>query len=902
MNKKKTSENTLSPAMKRYMEIKQAHQDYLIFYRMGDFYELFFEDAEIASKALDITLTKRGKTEGQNIPMCGVPFHAYENYMSRLIHQGYKVAICEQTETPEQAKQRGSGAVLKREVVRLVTSGTLTEDNLLNARKSNYLLCCVERGANFGFAWMDLSTSEFVTQYLPSSVENMVADMLSVLSRLDPVEIIVSDAMLQIPSLFQALNAYREKLTPMPQARFNSINAQKSLKENFHVVTLDAFGSFEKLEITAAGIIVDYVKTTQVGKLPKLKAPIKFNDMKCMSIDSSTRRNLELCESTGGDRRQSLLYTIDRTVTGAGARLLAKRLNNPSTDIETINKRLDTISFFIEAPEIRNILREYLKNCSDLERVLSRLTLERGGPRDIFQIGKTLSYIPKIRNLIFNFGRYPRPLHGLPNALEKLLNCFGEFSVLVDDIEQALVDEDNLPAYNREGGFIRYGYNAPLDILRDFKSDGHNMIKNLEAKYIEETGIQSLKIRYNNVLGYFVEVPSKVAKDIFQNPKFIHRQSVLAAARFTTEELNDAEQKASNASEKAIALEIELYEFLVQNIIARSADISKSASIMAALDVASALADLAAEEQYCRPVLDDSTTFEVKGGWHPVVAASLKQTHEGDFISNDCTMDIANNRIWLLTGPNMAGKSTFLRQNAIIAVMAQMGSFVPCSYAHIGIIDKVFSRVGASDDLSRGRSTFMVEMVETAAILNQATEKSFVILDEIGRGTATYDGLSIAWAVVEHLHEVNRCRALFATHYHELTVLASKLQSLTLHCMKIKEFKDNIVFMHEVIDGTADRSYGIHVAKLAGLPNLVLKRAEQVLHSMEQNPESRHICAIEDDLPLFSTFKKHQETAERKPSALLETLKQLNPDDFTPREALDKLYQLKLLAEDETNS
>ena len=886
----------LTPAMAEYMKVKNAHKDYLIFYRMGDFYELFFDDALVASKALDIALTKRGKSEGKNIPMCGVPIHAYENYLARLIHQGYKVAICEQMETPEEAKKRGRSAIVRREVIRLVTPGTLTEDNLLDARRNNYLLCCARHNDNFGLSWLDLSTGDFFTQYIPSSLDTMGVDIQNVLSKLQPVEIIVADNMLQIPDLFDIFNLLRDKLTVLPEARFNSLSAKQYLEKLFHVKTLEAFGNFTKAEIAAAGVILDYVENTQKGKMPRIKHPIKINDAKYMEIDNATRANLEISDSAHGDKSVTLLGTMDRTITGAGARLLRARLASPSMDIEEINKRLDAIEFFISVPEIRHELREYFKSFSDLERSISRLSLGRGGPKDLSAIGLTLSFVPKIKNLLNSYGKYNKILEKLPDAIENILKKPSDFSTIVSNLERALIDEENLPVLARDGGFIREGYYPALDELRSLHNNSRELITKLEQKYIEETNIINLRIRYNNVLGYFIEIPAKHATAMLQNPQFIHRQSVLNAARFVTVELTDLEKEIRSAKEKAVAMELEIYERLIDDILCVSDDISVTASAMAELDVAAALADLAVERKYCRPILEDSTVFDIKEGRHPVVEASIEKTHDGVFVSNDCSLNGETNRIWLLTGPNMAGKSTFLRQNALIAIMAQTGSYVPCASARIGLVDKVFSRVGASDDLSRGRSTFMVEMVETAAILNQSTPHSFVILDEIGRGTATYDGLSIAWAVVEHLHEINCCRALFATHYHELTVLASKLNALTLHCMKIKEFKDEVIFMHEVINGTADRSYGIHVAKLAGLPKLVLKRAEQVLHSLENNPNNQTISSIENDLPLFAAFKK-QEAEKEKVSPLEQALKELNPDNLTPKAALDKLYELKNLAQ-----
>lgn len=886
----------LTPAMAQYMEIKNAHKDYLLFYRMGDFYELFFDDALIASKALDIALTKRGKAEGENIPMCGVPYHAYENYLARLIHQGFKVAICEQMESPEEAKKRGSKSVVKRDVVRLVTPGTLTEDNLLDARKNNYLLCCAKMQNTLGFAWLDLSTGDFFTQQFTCSGNEEVAILQAFIAKISPVEIIVSDLFLQNHALFEVLNFYREKLTVLPQARFNSLTAEQYIKDVFKVQTLDAFGSFSKSEIAAAGVVLDYVSTTQKGKMPRIKHPIRFNANSSMQIDSATRCSLEILESVNGDKKNSLLGTIDRTITGAGARLLTYRLSNPSLDIAEINRRLDLVDFFINVPEIRNQLRDIFKGFSDLERAVSRLSVGRGGPKDLAMLGNTLSFVPKIKNLINAYGKYNKMLCELPGALTSIVQKLGDFNSIVNNLTNALIDLEELPLLARDGGFVKSGYHPGLDELKNMQKNSRELISQLEQKYILQTGINNLKIRYNNVLGYFIEIPAKFATSILQNPEFIHRQSVLNASRFVTVELNDLEKEISSANEKAVALELEIYEHLVQDVLCASDDISKTASALAELDVAAANADLAVEQKYCRPLLDDSYAFEIKDGRHPVVEASLNKNHDGTFVCNDCSLNAENNRIWLLTGPNMAGKSTFLRQNAIIAILAQIGSYVPCSFAHIGIIDKVFSRVGASDDLSRGRSTFMVEMVETAAILNQSTPRSFVILDEIGRGTATYDGLSIAWAVVEHLHEVNKCRALFATHYHELTVLASKLNALTLHCMKIKEFKGDVIFMHEVIDGTADRSYGIHVAKLAGLPTLVLKRASQVLHSLETNSQNKGIASVEDELPLFSEIEEN-DLQDNKTSELEMAINNINPDELSPKEALEKLYELKKLAD-----
>ena len=882
-----TEKSALTPAMMQYMELKQAHQDYLLFYRMGDFYELFFDDAITASKALDIALTKRGKADGKDVPMCGVPFHAYESYMAKLMKQGFKVAICEQMEDPAEAKKRGYKAIVRRDVVRLVTPGTITEDTILDSRKNNYLLCLAKINNDFGLAWIDLSTGVFYTQLLEIKEGNEAAELHTAIERLAPSEILVADTLLQNSDLFHLLNEYKEKLSVLPQARFNSGNAQKRILEFYNVNTLDSFGSFSKSEVTAAGILLDYVENTQKGKMPRIARPVKILSSQYMEIDAATRHNLDLLD---GPRGSTLISVLDRTVSGAGARLLANRLANPLLNVEKINARLDVVEFFFKHQEVREKIRAVLKSCPDIERAVSRLGVGRGGPRDLLSIGVTLGSLPKLKTLIETF----KPIDvvdELPTAVVKVLQKFGNHTMLVNMLANALWVENRnneLPLLARDGDFIKAGYSPELDAVRDLKNKGHNYILNLQSKYVQQTCIEHLKIKYNNVIGYFIEIPNKEAAQVLGNPEFIHRQSVLNAARFTTVELTELENQIRGAAEKALALELAVFDDLVHSVLLAADDITRTANALAELDVGAALADLAEENNYCRPEIDDSYAFEIVDGRHPVVEEAIRRSHEGSFVGNNCSLDVESNRIWLITGPNMAGKSTFLRQNAIIAIMAQMGSFVPAKSAHIGYVDKVFSRVGASDDLARGRSTFMVEMVETASILNRADHRSFVILDEIGRGTATFDGLSIAWAVVEYLHEVNKCRALFATHYHELTDLTGRLKSMSLHCMKIKEFKGEVVFLHEVIDGAADRSYGIHVAKLAGLPPKVLERAEQVLAELEKDKRQNNFSGLDLELPLFSFAPK-----EEKKSPLLKELEQLNPDDLTAREALQKLYDLK---------
>lgn len=892
-----TDENILTnatPMMVQYFSIKNAHKDYLLFYRMGDFYELFFEDAIVASKALDIALTKRGKFDDNDIPMCGVPFHAYESYLAKLIRQGFKVAICEQVEDPKEAKKRGAKSIVRREVIRLVTAGTLTEDHLLDSKKNNFLLGIAKQGEVLGLAWIDVSTGDFYTQDISLKDKNEVTALSTILARLNPVEILVSDNYLQNPKIFEVLNGYREQLSVLPQARFNAENSQKRLENVYQVHSLEVFGAFSKQEIIAAGVLLDYIENTQKGRIPRIEKPIKLFENKVVEIDGATRRSLEITESIARDKGACLLSVIDRTITGAGGRLLHNRIANPLLDIREINERLDIIEFFMENNSVRDEFRSLLKSCPDIERAVSRISLGRGGPRDLANIAQGLNIVPKIKNLLANFACAPNAqmIKDMPPSIKRVLERLGYHGDLVDSLNNALDDE--LPLLARDGGFIRTGYYPPLDEIKYIKNDSHRLLAEMQIRYTSETGITQLKIKYNNVIGYFIETPSKFASEMLENKTFIHRQSVLNAIRFTTVELTELENKIRGAEDKALAMELELFAHLIEDVIRLSDDISYTARAMAELDVAAALSDLALEQNYCRPLVDDSLCFEIREGRHPVVEASINKEHSGAFVGNNCAFGEENGKIWLLTGPNMAGKSTFLRQNAIIAIMAQMGCFVPAKSAHIGVVNKIFSRVGASDDLAKGRSTFMVEMVETASILNQADERSFVILDEIGRGTATYDGLSIAWAVVEHLHDVNKCRALFATHYHELTLLNSKLKEMSLHCMKIKEYNDEVIFLHEVINGAADRSYGIHVAKLAGLPKLVVKRAEQVLDSLEHSDKSTYITKMIDDLPLFAAVQKKMEEKEEREeqSPLAKALENINPDDLSPKEALKKLYEL----------
>jgi len=876
------TEAALTPMMAQYLEIKNAHPGDLLFYRMGDFYEMFFEDAEQAAAALDITLTKRGKHQGADIPMCGVPVHAAESYLSRLIRKGFRVAVCEQTEDPAEAKKRGSKSVVRREVVRVVTPGTITEDALLDARRHNYLAAVADAGGSLGLAWLDVSTGAFFAQPVES------AGLGAALARIEPGELLVPERLTSRPEFFDVFADFRDAIAPLPDGRFDSETARRRLLDIYEVKALDAFGDYDRAEVSAAGAVIGYVEATQKGKLPRLQRPRRLAGGETMEIDAATRRNLELVQTMSGSRDGSLLSVVDRTVTGPGGRLLAARLAAPLTDVETIRQRHDAVAWFGSATRDRDDVRVRLREAPDMERALSRLTLGRGGPRDLGALRDGLAVAADLQAL---FDDADDPASELVQAASDL----GEHGVLVDRLARALGDD--LPLISRDGGFIRAGYTADLDDLRQLRDESRKHIAALQARYADDTGIASLKIRHNNVLGYFIDVTSAQADKMpaGEDSPFIHRQTLASAMRFTTVELGELEGKLAQAGDRALAMELDLFEDLVDEATGRAAEISLAAAALARLDVYASLAVLAAERRYARPQVDETSAFRVSGGRHPVVEAALASARESDFIANDC--DLAEEqRLWLVTGPNMAGKSTFLRQNALIAVLAQAGSFVPADEAHIGIVDRLFSRVGAADDLARGRSTFMVEMVETATILNQATDRSLVILDEIGRGTATFDGLSIAWATLENLHQVNRCRALFATHFHELTSLTSRLDALSCHSMRVKEWEGEVVFLHEVVAGAADQSYGVHVAKLAGLPPAVIARAQEVLRILEEGEQSGALARLADDLPLFSATVPEAPAAE--PSAVEEALARINPDELSPREALEILYRLKGLAGD----
>jgi DNA mismatch repair protein MutS len=855
-----------TPMMAQYFALKDQAPDCLLFYRMGDFFELFFDDAKAASATLDIALTSRGEHLGQPVPMCGVPVHAAEGYLARLIKGGHRVAIAEQTESPAEAKARGGKTLVNRGIVRVVTAGTLTEESLLESRAANWLVALARAGGELGLAAADISTGRFEIALLRE-------DMLDAeLARLNAAEIVVAEETNGL-----------DGATPRPKAEFDSAAGERRLKALLGVATLDAFGAFTRAELAAAGGLLAYLDHAGKGSMPFLQPPVRRAVSGHMMIDAATRESLEITRAQSGAREGSLLDVVDRTVTGAGARLLAADLSAPLMDRAAIEARLDLVSFLLADQALRESLRTGLRALPDIGRALGRLAAGRGGPRDLGQLRDGLHQARLLRERL---GRLP----DRPALLDALLPALDGHGALVDQLQRALVPSPPVDA--AQGGYIADGYDAALDELRAMGGDGRRAMAALETRYRDQTGITGLKIKHNNVLGYHIEVSAKNA-DALMAPDsgFTHRQTLAGVVRFNAPELHELASKVTQAGAHALAAEAAHLEELVGSALVRAQPIAETADALARLDVAAALAERAIEGNWTRPGFTSSHRFMVEGGRHPVVEAAIARSG-GRFVSNDCALE-PHSRLWLVTGPNMGGKSTFLRQNALIAVLAQSGAYVPAARAELGLVDRLFSRVGASDNLARGRSTFMVEMVETAAILAQATEASLVILDEVGRGTSTYDGLAIAWAVVEAVHEVNRCRCLFATHYHELTRLAETLPSLSLHNVRAREYKGDLVLLHEVAEGPADRSYGIAVARLAGLPPAVLSRAKAVLAKLEAGrAKTGGIAAGLDDLPLFSALAE----PEAAPDPLRAALATLDADAMSPREALDALYRLKGLA------
>ena len=877
-----------TPVMAQFFEAKARQPDALVFFRMGDFYELFFEDAEKAAAALGITLTARGNHGGAPIPMCGVPVHAAEAYLAKLIRAGFKVAVCEQMEDPAEAKKRGSKSIVRRDVTRVVTPGTLTEDGLLDARGANRLAAVAVRAGSAAVASVELSTGEVECWAVAKD------GLASALAALGPSEILVPDRLFADEGLNAALRSVGGVVQPMPSALAEPGASEARLKRLYGVETLDGFGTLSGAEISALGLIAAHLETTQAGRLPALTAPRRAGEADVMAIDPATRTSLEIERSLSGGREGSLLGAIDRTVTAPGARLLAARLARPLLDPAAIEVRLDAVGWFCEHRGHRQRLREQLKALGDMARALSRLALGRGGPRDLGCLRDGLASGEAIVRL---FADTPAPLDPPPppeiaGALAAIDPArhegLGQFRRM---LSEGLGPD--LPALARDGGFVAPGVRAELDQARGLRDDSRRVILALESELAGQSGV-ALKVRHNAVLGYFVETTAKAAEPLMAAPlnaTFIHRQTLANQVRFTTVELAELDAKIAQAAERALAIELSTFEAWREAAREVAALIQAAAEGAARLDVASGLAEWAEDVGASRPEIDRSTAFEAEAARHPVVEAAVKRAGE-PFTPNDCRLDgqgVVGARLAIVTGPNMAGKSTFLRQNALLAVLAQAGCYVPAKRLRLGVVDRLFSRVGAGDDLARGRSTFMAEMVETAAILTQATPRSLVILDEIGRGTATYDGLAIAWACAEALHEVNRCRGLFATHYHELAVLEGRLAHVANLSLKAKEWNGDLIFLHEAGPGPADRSYGVQVAKLAGVPPAVVVRAREVLERLEREAGApAHL----DDLPLFAAAAPGM-AETHGPSQVEAALSELDPDGMSPREAMAALYRLK---------
>jgi DNA mismatch repair protein MutS len=877
-----------TPMMAQYIEIKAANPDCLLFYRMGDFYELFFEDAEVASRALGIVLTKRGKHLGEDIPMCGVPIERADDYLQRLIALGHRVAVCEQTEDPAEARKRGPKSVVQREVVRLVTPGTITEERLLDPHRANAFAAVARVKASFeawryAIACVDISTGAF------SVIETDTGGLSVELARLDPREIVAAESLCADDKLAATLRSTGAPLTPLGRESGDGVTAERRLAEYYGVATLDGFGALSRAETVAAATALLFVERTQIGTRPNLARPTRVRRDDVMEIDAATRANLELTRTLSGERTGSLLATIDRTITPAGARLLAERLAAPLTDIAAIAQRLASVTFLVDNRDLRNDVRKRLKRAPDFMRSLSRLALGRGGPRDLEAVRAGLVAADEVSRVL--------PYEEAPDEIARARIALQQIdSRIADELACALAPD--LPLDRRAGNFVAAAYDSALDGSRALRDESRRVIATLQARYCDLAEIRQIKIKHNNFLGYFIEVPQAQGERLVKPPlnaTFIHRQTMADAMRFSTAELSELEAKIASAADRALAQEFAIFDRLVAIVLEASEPIKAAAQALAEIDVAAALAEIAAANEWVKPEIEDDLSFCIEQGRHPVVEAALAATGEA-FVANDCDLSgDGAGRIAIITGPNMAGKSTYLRQNALIAVLAQTGSYVPAKGARLGVVDRLFSRVGAADDLARGRSTFMVEMVETAAILNQATARSLVILDEIGRGTATFDGLSIAWATMEHLHERNCSRALFATHFHELTELAKQLPRLTNLTMRVTDWNGEVVFLHEVLPGAADRSYGIQVAKLAGLPQAVVTRAQEILRLLEASDRRTPVETLIADLPLFShAAQQAAPAAQSLPNdPLREALAAIDPDALSPREALEALYKLR---------
>lgn len=851
-----------TPMMSQYLSAKAECPDALLLFRLGDFYELFFEDAKVASDILNIVLTHRGKSEGEDIPMCGIPVATVDNYVSKLIKSGQRVAICEQMEDPQDAKKRGYKAIVKREISRIISAGTLIEDNLLKSNENNYLMSLVPvfekrkpEIKKISFAVIDISTGDFFVN------TSDYTELCTILENYSPKEVLLSSKCENLIKLISKIT--KATITKLPSSKFNPTIEEDRLKKYFNINALDSFELNSDEELSCCGSILEYLIVTQKSNLPILPIPKRISAGKYLTIDSATRKSLEITSSNDQENKYSLLQAINKTKTAFGARMLSLRTSMPIIDINVLKMRQQCVRFFLEQKNLTEKIRELLSECPDFERAINRLRFNKIFPRDVEQIRDALIVVAKMKELVLD--------KGIPFQDEYPIEKLADFTGLTKCLQNALVEK-----FAPSGNLIAEGYSVELDKLRFLKTHSEDLMLKLGEKYIQQTGINTLKIRNNAIIGWYIEIPSSQVKRIL--PDFIHRQTLVNNTRYTTREILSLQADIDKASEEFSNLEQQIYEKLVKQILEVYEDISYAVKLLSALDVYTNFAVIAAERNYVCPELVEDPVFEIENGRHPV----LELFHE-NFTGNDCNLSV-DSRINLLTGPNMAGKSTYLRQNALLIVLTQIGSYIPASKAKIGVADRLFSRIGAADDLARGRSTFMVEMIETATILNQATEKSFVILDEVGRGTSTYDGLSIAWAVIENLYKINKCRVLFATHYRELTALRERFSDIKCKTLKVQEWKEKIVFYHKIIDGIADKSYGIHVASIAGVPKNVIDRAKQLLVKLESKSAILNF-PIEPSDQISLDYGKNSEMEEK--------LKDINLNEITPLQALNLLFELK---------
>jgi DNA mismatch repair protein MutS len=874
-----------TPALAQWFAAKAAHPDAFVFFRMGDFFELFFSDAEDAAAILDIAVSHRGEHRGQPVPMAGVPAHAVDAYLARLIRAGRRVAICDQLETPEEAKRR-KAPTIRREVVRVVTPATVFEDGLLEAGRPAWLLAVAEIPDGLGAAWVDVSTGAFATCPVTR------ADIGGLLARLEPAEAVVPPELAAEPELAHRM-AGRIALRVLPR------DAGQVVRDAYGVATLDGFGRFAPPEIAAAALALAYVRETQAGALPRLDPPRpQAGDAGTLALDAATRRSLEILRDQRGGTEATLIAAVDRTLTAAGARELAARLAAPLAEAGPIAARHDAVAFLLGDEAMREAIRAALKGAPDIARALARLALDRFAPRDLGALRQGITLAEHLCRLLADPALPP------PALVTEAAQSLRLDPALGAELARALADK--LPARLEDGGIVAPGYDGELDALRRLRDGGREAIAALQLDLAQAWGVASLKIRHHQQFGFLAELPAAPAEKLLRDapkdlkPEYapIHRQTMANAVRFTCTALAELDRKVAEAGDKATARERLCVGHLRRMLLDAGTALSDAARAIAELDLHAAAATLAAEGGWCRPEIVERPDFAIAAGRHPVVEAALRRAKGPAFVPNDCDLS-PGRRLCLLTGPNMAGKSTWLRQNALVVVMAQAGLFVPAASARIGLVDRLFSRVGGGDDIAGGRSTFMVEMAETAAILNGATPRSLVVLDEVGRGTATWDGLAIAWSVLEALHDRIRCRAIFATHFHELTRLAGRLPELRLAQMKVREWRGEVVFQHLVGDGAAEKSWGVHVARLAGVPRPVLARATQVLAALEERARAGGPDALAEEFPLFAGLAA-QPAASPQASALHVALAELDPDTLSPREAQDALYRLKQLSANDT--